>query len=133
MARWGRTDYRQLVQLRDRMERLQGFDVDLFCKKCAKELAARLLSKVIKNTPVGQYPSSTGKVGGTLRRGWTTHASREAELNAVFNGSENVTKYVNELPIKELADGYEIEIINPVSYALNMGHVKLGKIGESLS
>ena len=45
---------------------------------CAKELAARLLAKVIKRTPVGQYPSGSGKVGGTLRRGWTAGKNQNA-------------------------------------------------------
>ena len=54
-------------------EQLENADsvVEEFINACAKELAARLLSKVIKRTPVGQYPSGSGKVGGTLRRGWT--------------------------------------------------------------
>jgi hypothetical protein len=42
-----------------------------FSETALKDLAARLLTKVIKRTPVGQYKSGSGKVGGTLRRGWT--------------------------------------------------------------
>lgn len=46
-------------------------DVDDFIVSLSKEVAARLLSKVISRTPVGQYKKGSGKVGGTLRRGWT--------------------------------------------------------------
>lgn len=41
--------------------KLNQEQVDLFIDACAKELAARLLAKVIKRTPVGDYPNSSGK------------------------------------------------------------------------
>lgn len=112
MARWGRTDFRQLQKMQQKMQKLESVDLDLFCKACAKELAARLLRKVIKRTPVGQYPSATGKVGGTLRRGWTG----EQKMNA--------KSYVNALPIAKHGNVYEIEIINPVEYSsyVEFGH-----------
>lgn len=61
MARWGRCDYRQLQDLQRRIEQLQRADMDAFCRRMAKELAARLLRKVKQRTPVDT---------GTLRRGW---------------------------------------------------------------
>ena len=70
MAGWGNCDYRQLQRLQQKLNRLQSGDIDAFCRACAKELAARLLAKVIKRTPVGDYPEGSGKTGGTLRRGW---------------------------------------------------------------
>lgn len=60
-------DISQLKEFRDNLEKL---DVDAFLKSCVNELAARLLRKVKKRTPVGIYPAETGKVGGTLRRNW---------------------------------------------------------------
>ena len=111
-----------------------------FCRKCANELAARLLRMVKQRTPVGIYnaktveflahlperkvefntksgkhvsftakakvkkvkftPKSSGKTGGTLRRGWTVGEVRH-----------NVGLY-------------EIEIINPIMYAqyVEYGH-----------
>lgn len=105
MARWGNCDFNQLKKMQKKMENLQKVDLDLFCKECSKELAARLLGKVIKRTPVGQYPSSTGKVGGTLRRGWT------ADKNM------NAKSYANSLPISKVGNDYQIEIINSVEYA----------------
>lgn len=62
MARWGRTDFRQLKALQKRMQKLDRANFDKFCESAVKELAARMLSKAIRRTPVDQ---------GTLRRGWT--------------------------------------------------------------
>ncbi|KMY49231.1 HK97 gp10 family phage protein [Peribacillus loiseleuriae] len=110
MAKWGSTDFRQLKALQKRMEKLQQADFEKFCEEVAKELTARLLAKVIKRTPVGQYPNSSGKKGGTLRRGWTAGAS--------------ATSYVDSLNIKKTGTIYEVEIINPVHYLpyVEFGH-----------
>lgn len=61
-----------------------------------KESAQKVLSQMnavgmnvtIKNTPVGQYPKSSGKQGGTLRHGW-----HEGGTKRVGNGFES--KYYN--------------------------------------
>ncbi len=113
MARkWGDCDFRQLQRLQNKIEVFQQIDLDKFCEDCAKELAARLLSKVIKRTPVGQYPSSTGKVGGTLRRGWTG------------DKDVNPRTYAKSLPITKIGNTYQIEVINPVEYGsyVEFGH-----------
>ena len=64
-------DCKQLEQLRDSLEAMARNSDDFF-EAASREIAARLLAKVIKRTPVGTYPSNSGKVGGTLRRmdGW---------------------------------------------------------------
>ena len=112
MARWGRVDYKQFQDLQKRMEKLQGAAKQEFFEAAAKELAARLLAKVIKRTPVGKYPASTGKKGGTLRRGWTG-GNRSSGLS-----------YAADLPIHKVGNTYEIEIINPVEYSsyVEFGH-----------
>lgn len=125
MARWGNCDYRQLQRLQQKLNKLQSGNIDAFCRSCAKELAARLLAKVIKRTPVGQYGAGSGKVGGTLRRGWTAESSREAELSTVFNAKPtSASTYVSNLQINKTGDTYQIEIINPVEYApyVEFGH-----------
>ena len=73
------------------------------CESCAKELAARLLAKVIKKTP-----SDTG----TLRRGWTGGVDG------------NAVNYANSLKVDKKDGVYIIEIINPVEYAsyVETGH-----------
>ncbi len=61
MARWGKADFKQLERLNDRLQKLSKVDLDAFYMSAAKDLAARLLSKVKKRTPV---------VYGTLRNAW---------------------------------------------------------------
>ena len=69
MGKMGKFDCKGLKDFQQQLEKLQN--PDDFVESCAKELAARLLRLVVKRTPVGQYPASSGKKGGTLRRGWT--------------------------------------------------------------
>jgi len=97
---------------------MQKDDFETFCKKCAKELAARLLAKVIRRTPVGE--GSTGKRGGTLIRGWTASSESEAQSG----GSKNAKAYADSLSVIKSGDVYQIEIINPVNYAsyVEYGH-----------
>ena len=82
MASGGNVDFRELQEFRRKMEAsLNDDQINDFIESCAKELAARLLAKVIKRTPVGQYPASTGKKGGTLRRGWTGGKTQGKKTN----------------------------------------------------
>jgi len=120
MAKWGKVDYKQFLKLQKRLEQLEKIDRDQFCRNVAKELAARLLAKVIKRTPVGQYPPGSGIMGGTLRRGWTAVTEEEA----VSGGSKNAKTYVDSLSITKTGSTYQIEIINPVHYAsyVEYGH-----------
>ncbi len=108
---------RQFEALNDRMAKV---DIDAFCRIVAKELAARLLAQVIRRTPVGDYPKSKGKKGGTLRRGWTAKTEDEAKSG----GRGDAVAYANALPITKSGNVYEIEIINPVHYAsyVEFGH-----------
>lgn len=124
MARWGKCDFRELKALQKRMEKLSKAETEKFCEECARELAARLLGKVIRRTPVGRYRKGSGKNGGTLRRGWTVKSEREAELTAAFGGGDSVKKYVDSLRVVRSGNLYAIDIINPVSYAsyVEYGH-----------
>jgi hypothetical protein len=108
-----RLDYDELRKLKEQIMLFgDPMQMDQFLTSCAKELAARLLAKVIKRTPVGQYPAETGKKGGTLRRGWTG------------GSSSNATAYANSLTVNKVGSDYVIEIINPVEYAsyVEFGH-----------
>lgn len=108
-----RMDNKELIKLKEQIMLFgDPMQMDVFFTACAKELAARLLAKVIKRTPVGQYESGSGKVGGTLRRGWT--AGQQA----------NASSYANSLKVKKVGTDYVIEIINPVEYAsyVEFGH-----------
>lgn len=113
MAKWGSADYKELKALAERLQKLENDPrVRQFCEACSKELAARLLALVIPRTPVGRYPSETGKKGGTLRRGWT--AGKNAGASA----------YANEMHVEKKGNTYTIEVINPVEYAsyVEFGH-----------
>jgi len=100
MAKMGKFDPQALKDFQQKLEKLNQGEVDAFLEDCTKELAARLLRMVKKDTPVGIYPKSTGKKGGTLRRGWT-----------VGN-------------IRKEGNNYIVEVVNPVEYAsyVEYGH-----------
>lgn len=110
MGRMGNFNIDGLKKFRDELNKLQ--DPDKFVEACAKELAARLLAMVVKRTPVGEYPKSSGKKGGTLRRGWTGEKRSSAQ------------NYANSLTVHHFGDTYVIEIVNPVEYAsyVEYGH-----------
>ncbi|MEK4425870.1 HK97 gp10 family phage protein [Solibacillus sp. FSL K6-1523] len=99
MARRGaRVNFHELKRMQKKIERL-GKDYEKFLESMTKEIASRLLSKVIKRTPVGVYED--GQVGGTLRRGWTIEAN-----------------------VRKVGNVYEVEVINPTEYAqyVEFGH-----------
>lgn len=109
----GSVDVNALKDFRRKLENTLGKQhIDIFIESCAKELAARLLAKVIKRTPVGQYPKGSGKSGGTLRRGWTGGKTQGA------------TSYANNLKVSHFGNVYVIEVVNPVEYApyVEFGH-----------
>jgi hypothetical protein len=110
MGKMGKFNFRELKDFEKKLKSMK--DPDVFVESCAKELAARLLAKVIKRTPVGDYPKSSGKKGGTLRRGWT--GEKRASASA----------YVDSLTVHHFGDTYVIEIVNPVEYAsyVEYGH-----------
>lgn len=89
-------NYKQLAKFQKDIEQLNGKQKDEFLQACAKELAARLLAKVVKNTK---------SVTGTLRRGWTGGVD------------QNAASYANSLSITHVGNKYQIDIINPVEYA----------------
>lgn len=121
MARYGSCRFEDLKKFQEKLNKLNESEVNLFIEACAKELAARLLAKAIKRTPVGQYPKSTGKKGGTLRRGWTTQANGSGSEGGKTRGA---SQYVETLKVNHYGDTYVIEIVNPINYAsyVEFGH-----------
>lgn len=106
MGKGGGFDFKQVRELQKQLEKIQK-ENDKFCEACSKYLAARLLAKVVKRTPVGQYPAGTGQTGGTLRRGWTVGEMQKSEGN------------------------YIVEIINPMEYTsyVEFGHRTVNHAG----
>ena len=143
MGRNGKVDYSGILAIRDEIEKnFSGQELQSFLDSCAKELAARLLAKVVKRTPVGKKPELQGKKtikvkgksgkqrtfltaeaarlqqywggyhGGTLRRGWTGGQKVKPE------------DYANGLKVTHSGGTYIIEVVNPVEYAsyVEYGH-----------
>ena len=97
----GKFEYKEFKEFSKKIQQMSEQEIiNQFIESSAKELAARLLTRVKKRTPVGQYPSGSGKVGGTLRRGWT----------------------IGE--VKHEGNDCIIEVINPLEYAsyVEYGH-----------
>lgn len=92
MAKWGSVDYKELLEFQERLEKISK-QTDAFFEALGKDIAKRLIAKAVKRTPVGQYPSGSGKVGGTLRRGWSakdvtiTKAGRQWVIT-IYNRTE---------------------------------------------
>lgn len=129
---------RQVRQMGSKQEQ------EVFYEACCKELAARLLRKVIKRTPVGEGTFEVvrdnagavqkhkrgkhkGKVklkrltnGGTLRRGWTA----SSEANAKAGNAPGVSGYLGSMNVRHIGKYYEVTIKNVVSYAsyVELGH-----------
>jgi hypothetical protein len=96
-------DYKQLAAFQKKIEKLNEQQKEEFLQACCKELAARLLAKVIKRTPSDS---------GALRRGWTA------------GKNQNASQYANSLNITKVGNKYHIDITNPVEYAsyVEYGH-----------
>lgn len=150
MGKMGSFKASDLKKLQKQLNKIKDGDVDTFVEECAKELAARLLTKVIKRTPVGDYSKEievtakrdsknhkkgetykkkvnpSGKMGGTLRRGWTakTHEEAASGSGKHIPGVEEAKGYVDSLKINHYGDTVVIEIVNPVEYAsyVEYGH-----------
>lgn len=151
MISWGTCDFSELEALRDNLN-AQGREMNLdeFYRSCAKELAARLLRKVIKRTPVGKYgtksvdfianlPSKevmfTTKSGKQVRftakaRKKNVHFISHSSVvggtlrNGWTGGKNDAATYINNIQVNKNGDNYKIEIINPIDYAsyVEYGH-----------
>lgn len=141
MAGLGSFDIKGLEKLQKDLNRVKEPQLNEFLEACAKELAARLLAKIIKRTPVGDYDTywtdsdgtrivdennkpialkKSPKKGGTLRRGWTAQKGSGASgLN-----TRGAKQFVDTLKVNHFGDTYVIEIINSVYYAsyVEFGH-----------
>lgn len=135
MARMGSFDISGMKKLQRNLNKIQEQQVNEFVEECAKELAARLLRMVVKRTPVGDYSGNPytcvsgeqhkghkvpGKLGGTLRRGWTSQKGSGSEGLK----TRGAAQFVDTLNVNHFGDTYVIEIINPVEYAsyVEYGH-----------
>ncbi len=99
-------DYRQFEAFAKKLEKVDR-DKQKFMEDCCKELAARLLSRVIKRTPVDE---------GALRRGWTGGAENVSEKGGVVGvGGKNGA--ASKINVVYRNGEYRCVIFNPISYS----------------
>lgn len=112
---WGTFDVSELKKLQEKINKLASSDIQKFMEECAKDLAARLLRYVKMRTPVGKYPKGSGKVGGTLRRGWYASGQSPTTSSAVT---------ADGVQVSYSGGVYIVEIVNPTEYAsyVEYGH-----------
>ena len=132
MAGMGSVDLKELRELQTKLNRISQSDAEKFCESCAKEIAARLLRKVIKRTPVGDYSDTydleddgenkflvmSSRKGGTLRRGWTSSGGSDG-------GTSNVEDFVSGLDSLDWKN-YGVDSI--LTTVLNHKHLGKGSI-----
>ncbi len=144
MGKMGKVDLKGMKEFQKKLEKQQK-GADAFLEGCAKELAARLLRMVVMRTPVGDYSheievvakrdskhhkkgdvytkrvNPDSKMGGTLRRGWTTQREGSGSEGLKTNGA---SQFADSLKAHHFGDTYVIEIMNPVEYAsyVEYGH-----------
>ena len=132
---FGVVNFSELTAMRKTFERLTTpEEQDIFYTKATKNIAARMLAQLIKNTPVGKNTEEIqdGETivtmqGGTLRRGWLvrTHAEAIASRRLSASGNEAETqKFTMKLHVGKRGSEYFITLRNNVKYAsfVNDGH-----------
>lgn len=85
--------------------------------------------KTSSGQKVSFHADTSGKRGGTLRRGWTAKTAEEA-ASGTGQGTA-VQAYTDSLKVARAGNEYTIEIENPVEYAsyVEFGHRKRGGKG----
>lgn len=139
MARMGGFDTKGLKELQRNLNKIKDSNLDAFIEECAKELAARLLRKVIKRTPVGTYggmvefdvdipkrkvefDTKSGEHVSFTAKARTKHVKFTPKESGKQGGTLRRGWTVGET--KKEGNNYVIEIINPVEYAsyVEYGH-----------
>ncbi len=147
MPSWGKAEFKQLRELREKLGKIENIELDKFCDHMSKKLAAMLISLAVKRTPVGVKPELTGEkfvtavgksgekkkflsaeaarleqywgsyTGGTLRRGWTSETEEQAKSGKGSPTASQISEYAKNLSVQKSGGYYIIRIINPVKYA----------------
>ncbi len=102
------TNAAAIDKYRDELRTMLG-DISQIDRKVLTIAVNAGLRDVKKNTPVGQYPAGSGKVGGTMRKGWRSP------------------------PIQPAGNGVQKMLENNVYYApyVNDGHRIVNRQGET--
>lgn len=143
MARMGKVDFSELKALVERVEKL-GADMDTVCREVSEEVAAALLRKVRKRTPVGVKPrlaakdendrkalggvdtKRTYKVKGASGKSRSFLTREGAILAQYWNGYTGGTlrKAWTVEPVKKVGNCYLVTVVNNEEYAsyVEYGH-----------
>ena len=136
-------DTRELDKFAEKLNRISQKDLQKFNEDAVKQIAAMALAKMIARTPVGEYHKdglvefttkdgeevsfiakpNIGKMGGTLRRGWTNgkiDVGKDEEVNV----ADAYVYIVNNIEVVKKGRTYFIVLSNPVHYAsyVEYGH-----------
>ncbi len=119
----GKWDTKELEEWIDKLKGLSDEKIQKFNEDTVKQIAAMTLAKIITNTPVGDYPKGSGKMGGTLRRGWTT-GKIDVPKDEECNIADAFVYIVNDIDVIKKGRTYIIILSNPVNYAsyVEYGH-----------
>lgn len=132
-------DFRELEEFRDKMQALADDKSSQFCDECTKELASRLLAKVIERTPTGHVPDEFRGKDGVKKRRETTKvqdedgksksflsadAARYQQYWSGYVGGTLKRGWTAGLPYNVMNNTHRIDIINQVEYAsyVEYGH-----------
>ncbi len=124
-------NYNDVKKMKKDFEKIYA-EQEKFMLMLTKNITARLLTKVIKRTPVA------AKDGGTLRQGWTVGDEDEARATKdgdssnfknvngknKVNGLSGKDGYLNKIEVEKIGDNYNVTVVNPVQYAsyVEYGH-----------
>lgn len=125
MGKVGSFDFREIKKLQKQIEAIEK-GKEKFCEACAKELAARLLAKVVRRTPVGRAPKIDGpktvKVTGSSGKSQTFLSAQAAAWSGYVGG--NLRRNWTTGEIQRNGSIFEVEVFNPTEYAsyVEYGH-----------
>ena len=134
MAGWGSCEFSELRRLAERMDDLQAH-VGEISTAMVKELAARMLDKVTRRTPVGRKPKLEGPRtervralprGGGRGRSYQVLTRNGAILERYWNGyvGGNLRRSWQVGSVVRRGSAFEIEVFNTAEYAsyVEYGH-----------
>ena len=134
MAGWGRCEFSELRRLAEQMDGLQAH-VEEISTAMVKELAARMLDKVTRRTPVGRKPKLEGPRteriralprGGGRGRSYRVLTRNGAILERYWNGyvGGNLRRSWQVGNVVRRGNAFEIEVFNTAEYAsyVEYGH-----------
>ena len=134
MAGWGRCEFSELRRLAEQMDGLQAH-VEEISTAMVKELAARMLDKVTRRTPVGKKPKLEGPRteriralprGGGRGRSYRVLTRNGAILERYWSGyvGGNLRRSWQVGNVVRRGNSFEIEVFNTAEYAsyVEYGH-----------